>query len=70
MTDTSTKSTTATVEAGLAKRYARERRFHLMGVAAVSVSLLFLAFLLVSIFAKGLPAFTATYIKLDIALEH
>lgn len=70
MTDTTQRNTTAIVEAGLAKRYARERRFRLMGVAAVSISLLFLAFLLISIFAKGLPAFTTTYLKLDIALEH
>jgi len=63
------RNTTAVVEAGLAKRYARERRFRLMGVAAVSVSVAFLAFLLISIFAKGIPAFKTTYVKLDITLD-
>ncbi len=75
MTDThtvnaiQTTDTTAIVRAGLAKRYARERRFKFMGWAAVAISMLFLAFLMTSIVLKGLPAFTATYIKLDIALQ-
>lgn len=63
------RNTTEIVKAGLAKRYAREQRFRWMGVAAVSASVAFLAFLLLSIFIKGAPAFSATYIKLDIALE-
>ncbi|MGB0866991.1 MAG: phosphate ABC transporter permease PstA [Granulosicoccaceae bacterium] len=69
MKDSNRKNSTAIVEAGLAKRYAKEKRFRLMGLSAVAVSVLFLAFLLVSIAAKGIPAFQATYIKLDIPLD-
>ena len=38
----------------LAKRYAAERRFKRLGALAIFVSLAFLAFLLVSMLAKGL----------------
>ncbi|HVF37821.1 MAG TPA: phosphate ABC transporter permease PstA [Sphingomicrobium sp.] len=38
----------------VAKRYAAERRFRLFGLAAIALSLLFLAFLLVTMFAKGI----------------
>ena len=39
------------------KRYAAERRFRLLGFAAVGVSILFLAFLLFTMAAKGLGGF-------------
>jgi phosphate transport system permease protein len=39
------------------RRYAAERRFRLLGLAAVGVSVLFLAFLLYSMAAKGLGGF-------------
>lgn len=39
------------------RRYASERRFRALGFAAVSISVLFLAFLLVSMGAKGLGGF-------------
>lgn len=61
--------TTAKVRAGLAKRYARERRFKLFGLASIILSLTFLGILLISIFSNGLPAFTQTYIKLDVELN-
>ncbi len=48
----------------LKQRYAAERRFRWMGLAAVSVSALFLLFLLVSMTASGLGGFTRTEIKL------
>lgn len=38
----------------LARRYAAERRFRLMGVAAIAISLAFLAFLLVTMLRSGL----------------
>jgi phosphate transport system permease protein len=40
------------------RRYAAERRFRLLGLAAVAVSVLFLAFLLYTMAAKGLGGFT------------
>ncbi len=61
--------TTAKVKAGLAKRYARERRFKFFGQASIILSLTFLSILLISIFSNGLPAFTQTYIKLDVDLN-
>ena len=41
----------------LRRRYASERRFRALGFAAVSISVLFLAFLLVSMGSKGLGGF-------------
>lgn len=70
MEDMTQRDTTAIVKAGLAKRYAREKRFRFMGVAAVSASVLFLAFLLISIMGKGIPAFKTTYVKIDITLDN
>ena len=40
------------------KRYAAERRFRLVGLAAIGVSVLFLAFLLFSMGSKGIGGFT------------
>ena len=40
------------------KRYAAERRFRLLGLSAVAVSVLFLAFLLFTMAAKGLGGFS------------
>ena len=60
---------TSTIRAGLAKRYARERRFRLYGVVSLSISFLFLLVLLFTIFSKGLPAFQQTYVKLDVTLD-
>jgi phosphate transport system permease protein len=48
------------------KRYAAERRFRLFGLAAVGLSVAFLAFLLVTMAAKGLGGFTQGQIRLDI----
>lgn len=57
------------VNAGLARRYASEKRFRMYGFAAIVISLFFLALLFVTIVSDGLPAFTQTYIKLDVALD-
>jgi phosphate transport system permease protein len=57
------------VERGLKKRYRAERRFRLYGIFSVGVAILFLAFLLLNILGKALPAFQKTYIKLDIAFD-
>ena len=50
----------------VAKRYAAERRFRFFGLAAVGLSVAFLAFLLVSMAWKGLGGFTQTEAKLTI----
>ncbi len=58
------------VQKGLKKRYAKERRFKAYGVFSIIISLSFLAFLLFDIALKAAPAFTQTYIKLDIDFSH
>jgi len=50
----------------IAQRYSAERRFRLFGLAAVSLSIAFLAFLLISMAWKGLGGFTQTEAKLII----
>ena len=50
----------------VARRYAAERRFRFLGLAAVSLSVAFLAFLLVNMAWKGLGGFTRTEAKLAI----
>ena len=60
--------TTEIVRASLAKRYARERRFRLLGLASVMASAAFLVLLLGNILTKAWPAFTTTYVKIDVPL--
>lgn len=62
-------ATTQQVTSGLARRYAAEKRFRFYGIFAIVASLSFLALLLISIVSKGLPAFTQTYMQLDVPLE-
>jgi phosphate transport system permease protein len=50
----------------VAKRYAAERRFRFFGLAAVSLSVAFLAFLLITMAWQGLGGFTRTEAKLTI----
>ena len=57
------------VNAGLARRYRKERRFRLYGISAILASLLFLAFLFGSIISKGYTAFRQTFIQLDIHFD-
>jgi len=57
------------VQSGLKRRYAAERRFRLYGLIAICATLAFLAFLLISIVGKGLPAFSQTYMQLDVMLD-
>jgi len=61
--------TTKKIEAGLRKRYAKEKRFRVYGIISLFISFAFLTVLLVTIFSKGLPAFQQTYIKLEIELN-
>lgn len=57
------------VNAGLARRYGRERRFRLYGVGAIVASLIFLAILFGSIISKGYTAFQQTFIRLEIFFD-
>ena len=58
------------VKASLKKRYAKERRFKAYGVFSIVASLAFLLFLLVDITYKSIPAFTQTYVQLDIDFSY
>ena len=62
-------STITLINTGLARRYRRERRFRLFGLAAIVGSLMFLVLLLGSIGLKGWTAFVQTRIHLDIHLD-
>ena len=57
------------VNAGLGRRYRRERRFRFYGIAAIVASLVFLAILFTSIIGKGYTAFWQTYVKLDVFFD-
>jgi phosphate transport system permease protein len=59
----------ALVEAGLAKRYSRERNFRRAGLGAIIAGLLFLSFLFFSIVSNGYSAFWQTYVQLDIHFD-
>ncbi|WP_343525309.1 phosphate ABC transporter permease PstA [Sphingomonas sp.] len=52
----------------LRRRYAAERRFRLLGLAAVSLSAAFLAFLLIVMLAQGLRGFTETQVTMPVNL--
>jgi phosphate transport system permease protein len=54
----------------IARRYAAERRFRLLGLGAVALSAGFLAFLLISMMSSGLRGFTRTEIALPIDFVH
>ncbi|KQT31871.1 phosphate ABC transporter permease [Sphingomonas sp. Leaf412] len=53
----------------LRSRYASERRFRLLGLAAILASAAFLAFLLVSMIAKGAGGFVETRVALPLDLS-
>jgi len=50
----------------VAQRYAAERRFKLFGLVAVGLSVAFLAFLLITMGARGLGGFTQSQIRVDV----
>jgi phosphate transport system permease protein len=54
------------MQARLRKRYAAERRFRFAGIAAVAISVAFLAFLLVTMAWRGFGGFTQTEARLTI----
>ncbi len=57
------------VEASLAKRYAKERRFKMIGLAAIFIGLSFVSILFIDIFSKGHSAFLQTYIQLEVFFD-
>jgi phosphate transport system permease protein len=56
------------VNASLKRRYARERRFRLLGATAVTLGMVFVVLLFADIILKGYTAFQQTYIQLPIEL--
>jgi phosphate transport system permease protein len=57
------------VNASLARRYARERRFRRLGLAAVALGLAFVALLFLDIVGKGATAFQQTFIRLAVTFD-
>ncbi|WKZ13590.1 MAG: phosphate ABC transporter permease PstA [Gammaproteobacteria bacterium] len=62
-------ATRQTVQAGLRRRYARERRFRWCGLLSVVFGVLFLGFLLATVVANGYTAFRQTHVRLDIFFD-
>jgi len=57
------------VEKSLARRRARERRFRMMGIAALVAGVGFVLLMFVTILSKGLPAFWQATVHLDITFD-
>ena len=57
------------VKKGLGKRYRAEKRFRLYGICAIAASLIFLAFLFISIGTNGYTAFQQTFIRLTVYFD-
>ena len=53
----------------LTKRHAKSKAFKSMAVGSLVLSLVFLAFFLFDMFAKGLPAFQQTYIQVEVSFN-
>lgn len=66
MSDVLAPTRTAAFEARLRKRYAAERRFRLLGLAAVLFSVAVLAFLLVTMTVNGIGGFQRTTLKVPV----
>jgi len=60
---------TQIIKKSLKKRYAKERRFRLYGILALTISFSFLFYLLFTITSNAMPAFTQTKIKLEVNLD-
>ncbi|MBF0378125.1 MAG: phosphate ABC transporter permease PstA [Desulfamplus sp.] len=57
------------VKQGLEKRYGAEKRFRIYGVCAIAASLIFLAFLFISIGTNAYTAFQQTFIRLSVYFD-
>lgn len=60
------KETRTKVEAGLARRYRKERTFRTVGLLATGVGIVFLTAFFYSLIAQGKSAFVQTWVELDI----
>jgi phosphate transport system permease protein len=63
------KSSLLQLDHRVRRRNAAEARFRAYGIAAVAIGLVFLVLLLVAIFRNGLPAFTQTFVNVQIELR-
>lgn len=59
------QSTRTMVEAGLARRYRKERLFRVLGLMATAVGIVFLAVFFLTLIAQGKSAFMQTWIDLE-----
>ena len=57
---------TGSMQGRIRRRYAAERRFRWMGLAAIALSVSFLAFLLVTMLGNGLRGFSETQIRVPV----
>ena len=57
------------VKQRLQKRYASEKRFRMLGLAAIITSMLFLTLLFITIIGNGYTAFWQTFVKLDVSFD-
>ena len=62
-------NTLETINAGIEKRYKREKRFRLYGQVSIATGILFLFFLLGTTVLNGISAFQQTYIAVEIVLD-
>ena len=63
------RATTQIMRASISKRHAAEKRFRMLGFAAVIFGILALFALLASILYNGLSSFQQTYFTLEIHLD-
>ena len=69
MAEQTSAPTADMVTSRLKRRYAAERRFRFMGMAAIAVALGFLVLLLGSILTRGVTAFVQTRIQLEVSFD-
>ncbi|MGE5516008.1 MAG: phosphate ABC transporter permease PstA [Bacteroidota bacterium] len=69
MVEQTSAPTTEVVASRLKRRYAAERRFRFMGMAAIGIALGFLVLLLVSIVSRGVTAFVQTQVQIEVAFD-
>ncbi len=65
----SPQEASALVEASLVQRRKKEKRFRLLGLSAVAISLAFLVILFSGILSKGLPGMFQYYVELEVNLD-
>ncbi len=68
MTDLTQARSLTELDPRTKKRNAAEKRFRAYGVSAIAIGVVFLVILLWNIISAGLPAYTQTSLKLDVAL--